>query len=163
MEIILTVIAAVILIVSIAQTRMTNVAPKTEESPSIENNISSPSPSESPKASPTIHPTSTPTPKPQTSQNQSMDEYIYPASKVISSSVRSLSLTSNDDPGKITSWYKEKIQSKNLNVNSFVNTQANDKILNKLVGDNGQISISVEVSKENANAQVNITIGTTSK
>ena len=58
---------------------------------------------------------------------------------------------------------KQKIQSMNFNVTSFVTTQANDKILNKLAGDDGQVSITVEISKESASVPVTITIGKTSR
>lgn len=152
-EIFVSAIAALILAVFITQTY-------TEKGVSKSDTISV---TEEPTSLPTPLPSVSPSPKSQTSQNQNMNEYLYPGSKIISSSSQNLVLTSGDAPEKITSWYKEVIQGKNLNINSFVNTQANDKILNELVGDNGQISIKVEVSKETVSAPVKIIVGVTSK
>ena len=176
MEILASVIAAIVLVVCIAQVHSTGISPKPESLPTFENNQTITPTTETPETFPTLHPSTlppkvypspklqvSPSPKPQVSQNQNIDEYVYPGSKIISSSGQNLTLTSGDDPNKVTSWYKEKIQSKNLNVNSFVTTEANDKILNKLVGDNGRVSVNVEISQEKNGSPVNITIGITSK
>jgi hypothetical protein len=161
-EVFLTVIAALVVVASIVQTRA-KITPKPEDLPSFDNSQIASLPSEEPTPTPTAVALVTPQPKSQPPQNQNIAEYIYPGSKIAASSSQNLTLTSGDDPGKITSWYKAKIQSKNLNVNSFVSTQANDKILNKLVGGSAQISINVEVSRDSASALVNITIGLTSR
>lgn len=65
---------------------------------------------------------------------------------------------SDDNPDTITAWYKEKLKSLGYNANSFVVTKANDKILNKLVSDNGTNQIRIEISKENGNSPVKIKV-----
>ena len=113
--------------------------------------------------------TSTPTPTPGSSNisvpkhSPNADEYIYPGSDVISKTSQDISLTSTADPDTITSWYKEKIQSKNFNVNSYVTTTANDKILNKLAGNNGKSWVNVVISRDNTGVAVHITVSISSK
>lgn len=105
-------------------------------------------------------PTQTPFPA-NPSNNSDMSGYIYPGSDVLSSSGNSLDLTSQDSTDKITDWYKQKLQSKNFNANSFVTTKANDKVLNKLVSSNGQTTINIEISQDVAGSLVKISVKVT--
>ena len=84
--------------------------------------------------------------------------YHYPGAETLSSSENSLNLKSFDDIGAITNWYKAKIESENLNVESFVETSANDKVLNQLVGADGQKEIKVEIKKESGTFLVEISV-----
>ena len=84
--------------------------------------------------------------------------YRYPGAEILSSSENSLNLKSSDDVGAITNWYKAKIESENLNVESFVETSANDKVLNELVGADGQKEIKVEIKKESGTQLVEISV-----
>lgn len=84
--------------------------------------------------------------------------YRYPGAETLSSSENSLNLKSFDDIGAITNWYKAKIESENLNVESFVETSANDKVLNQLVGADGQKEIKVEIKKESGTSLVEISV-----
>jgi len=52
-----------------------------------------------------------------------------------------------DDPSTIAEWYKTKIRSLGYNVNNFVSTKANEKVLIKLVGANSTEKISIQISK----------------
>ena len=107
--------------------------------------------------SPTTKPnvTSFPTPT-QSTFNSSILDYKYPNSQIISTSSNTLSLESDDDIDVITDWYKDKINSLGMNVKTFVKTKANEKVLNKLVGNDGNFEISVEISKENTSSSVDI-------
>lgn len=99
--------------------------------------------------------TLTPTSKPSTSN---IFDYKYPNSETVSSSDTSLLLNSTDNVGVITDWYKEKIKESGMNVKTFVTTKANDNILNKLVGANGEKKVRIEISKNGEGSTVRISI-----
>jgi hypothetical protein len=108
---------------------------------------------------PTNKPSPTKVPVPtQSPQTSNILEYKYPNSQIVSSSSNSLSLESSDNSDSITKWYKDKINSQGMNVKTYVATKANDKILNKLVGADGYKEISIEISKEDSQSMVNISI-----
>ena len=108
-----------------------------------------------PPNSPTSAPTNTSTP---TINNSSINNYMYPNSSVVSSSNNFLSLTSEDSADVITDWYKNKIDSEGMNVTSFVTTNTNDNVLNKLVGADGTNEVSVEISKISNSSTVHIEV-----
>ncbi len=108
-----------------------------------------------PPNSPTSAPTNTSTP---TINNSSINNYMYPNSSVVSSSNNFLSLTSEDSADVITDWYKNKIDSEGMNVTSFVTTNTNDNVLNKLVGADGTYEVSVEISKISNSSTVHIEV-----
>jgi hypothetical protein len=78
-----------------------------------------------------------------------LDDYIYPNSKVISS---------NDGDEIITGWYKGKIVNGDMNVRTSVKTKTNGKVLNKLVGADGEKEINIEISKEPDDPKVTIIV-----
>lgn len=90
--------------------------------------------------------------------SSNITDYQYTGARVVSSSSETLVLKSQDDSEKITDWYKEKIAGKKMNATSFVSTTANDYVLNKLEGDNGEEKVSVEIKKENGTDEITITI-----
>ena len=117
---------------------------------------------------PTLRPGKTFEPKAQpttvsasTNTNDGISDMIYPGSSVNSDSANSLSLTSSDNVDSITSWYKSKIKSKNLSTNSFVATNSNNNVLNKLVGAGGNFTIDVEITKKPGDSVVQIKVGET--
>lgn len=65
---------------------------------------------------------------------------------------------STNPPDQVTNWYKEKIKSMNMNAKSFVSTNTNGNILNKLVGVSGNNEIRVEISKNKNSSLVKIKI-----
>lgn len=110
------------------------------------------------KSDPTAAP-AVESPSPTKSQADSeILAYRYPGAETLSSSENSLNLKSSDDIGAITNWYKAKIESENLNVESFVETSANDKVLNQLVGADGQKEIKIEIKKESGTFLVEISV-----
>jgi hypothetical protein len=96
--------------------------------------------------------TQTATPGPtKTDGSFNISNFIYPGSSVQNRS-------DSDDTDAITEWYKNKIKSLGVNVKSFVTTKANDKVLNKLVGANSELEISVEISKDQGVSVARITV-----
>lgn len=92
------------------------------------------------------------------SSGQNINDYRYSNSSVKEESGNRLSLESSDDPNAITNWYKEKLKSQNMNVNSFVTTSSNGNILNKLVSANGSIKISVEILRKSSDNTTEINV-----
>jgi len=90
--------------------------------------------------------TNTPTEKPQeASPNNNL---IYPIAQVISRSENEYILESSDSTQQITDWYKSYIQNNQMNTTSFVTTNTNGNILNKLAGAGNGKEITVEISKQ---------------
>ena len=132
--------------------------------------INSPSPSPSAASSPSSTPSPTPeesdtsrnsvhititTPKPAPTSNTTQDiDLQYPGSNKTGSNT----YQSSDDPGKITDWYKDKIKSLGANSKSFVQTNTNGNVLNKLVGAKSGLTISVEIKKRSGDNQTTITV-----
>ena len=98
------------------------------------------------------------TPSVQDGQVRERNAYKYPNSTIMTSSDTSLTLQSHDSTDTITDWYKERIKSEGLNVKTFVNTRANDKVLNKLVAADSNKEISVEINKEPGSSVVEISV-----
>ncbi len=78
--------------------------------------------------------------------NISLEDFYYPGSKKIKERKESLVLESKDNPEQITNWYKEKINER-FSVKSFIVTNTNNAILNKLVGSNGREGLLIEITK----------------
>lgn len=111
--------------------------------------------SEQIRSSPTQVKTSPTQPDPT---QETADTLIYPNAEKQSSSGNSLFLKSQDDPDRITDWYKEQIAGLGMKTKTFVKTNENGNILNKLVGVNGASSIRVEITKNAMQNTVWITI-----
>lgn len=116
-------------------------------------------------------PTSTPrvTTHPETSQSPpgtlpastpqtTISIFIYPGATIKTQTQTTLTLESSDDTDKITDWYKDKIKNMGANVKSFINTRANDKVMNKLVGANSELEVSVEISRDPGSSIVKISV-----
>jgi len=89
-----------------------------------------------------------------------LNDFVYPGSEVVSSSAGSAYLRTMDDPDKVTDWYKEKIESYEMNVKSFVTTKTNDNVLNKLAGAKEGLEIAVEVKRGEGEfvSEINLTL-----
>jgi hypothetical protein len=112
-----------------------------------------------PSQTPTQIPSSIPSPIPSNiTQGHNVDSYRYPNSAIIDSDSNSLTLHSKDSVDVITNWYKEIIENEGMSVSSFINTSANDKVLNKLVAADGNEEISVEIYKEPGSSVVKISV-----
>lgn len=106
--------------------------------------------------------TSTPVPTGVRSDQDSawsgINDFIYPNSKVILQTQNSLELESLDDPAVITDWYKVKIEALKMSAKSFVKTNANGNILNKLDAASSNREIRVDIEKKNSGQAVTIKI-----
>lgn len=117
-----------------------------------------PIPSDTPTLTPSSTPTIlTPTPQPN-SDNQLNLDLKYPNSIIINQNGSETIYESTDDPKKITDWYKDKIKSIGMKATSFVQTNTNGNILNKLVGANQNQEVKIEISKQNNNVLVKIVV-----
>lgn len=163
MEIVITVVALLVFVAGVFSNRNKFSPPEPPAPPSptsvlAETAIPLPIPSiPTPPLVPAFSPTST------APASNNLADYIYPGAAVLSSSGQSLSLTSSDNPDQVTNWYKEKIKNMGFSSKAFAETRANDKVLNKLTGDNGQLSIAIEIAKDSAESAVTIQVSLTPK
>ncbi len=107
---------------------------------------------------------SRPLPSPAVSADPAGPDYgpwRYPGAVQVGESVSGLSFTSNDRADAVTDWYKQKITALNMNVKTFIQTKANGKVMNKLVGADSRQNISVAISQKEAAAPVTIGISIT--
>jgi len=91
-------------------------------------------------------------------QQASYEAYVYPGSQTVSAIDNAIVLTSDNNPDDVTNWYKAKIKSQGMAVTSFVTTKTNNTVLNKLVGDDGNKKVEVEIKKNANDALVTITL-----
>lgn len=87
-----------------------------------------------------------------------LSDLKYPNSTIISENNSNLTLENSDDPTIITNWYKDKIRQLNMTTKSFVSTNNNNNILNKLVGSKANLELTVDISKQNGQntTQINL-------
>ncbi|OGH14867.1 MAG: hypothetical protein A2860_00705 [Candidatus Levybacteria bacterium RIFCSPHIGHO2_01_FULL_37_33] len=114
-------------------------------------NIMTPIPTPTPISIPTSIP-STSTPIPSSQIN--MSSFVYPGSIILNQSGDEMTLQSTDDPQAITNWYKEKITGMGMNAKSFVQTNTNGNVLNKLIGAKAGFKVKIQIEK---NSSGNIT------
>ncbi|MBI2020743.1 hypothetical protein HYS94_05040 [Candidatus Daviesbacteria bacterium] len=170
-------VAILILVVSIVAARQIDIKTTTEKQDVKGEQVESPSPSPTPSLSPSPSPSSIPKPSSSSTnssvtitqdvkddslsnQNFNLSDFKYSSSSQINSSQNNLKLESTDDPKKITDWYKEKITSLGFKTKSFVQTNTNDYILNKLVGASGNVQVKVDIEKQPdaSKTTINITL-----
>lgn len=90
-------------------------------------------------------------------RSSEVDVYIYPDAKIISRSGNAINLQVSDPAQTVTNWYENKIKQDNLNVTSFVKTDTNGQILNKLVGANSNKEVRVEI-KSSSESLVEVSV-----
>lgn len=109
-------------------------------------------------------PSSTPTDPPDvsvgdmTDSRSGLEKYQYPNSIIVSSTDRQLSLNSDDSPDTITQWYKDTIDDENMNITTFITTNTNGAVMNKLVGANGASSVTIEITDTQNDSPVEIEV-----
>ncbi len=91
-------------------------------------------------------------------QSAGLESFTYPNSKVISSNSNVLVLESSDSANAVTNWYKQQIRTEGMNTTSFVTTNTNGNVLNKLVGSNSYKKIDVEIRQESNQSAVKMII-----
>lgn len=116
-----------------------------------------PTVSPSPSKYLSISPVLSPSPKTIT-LDQTIFDLKYPSSIQVGTGENSISLESTDAPTTITNWYKEKIKSLGMSAKSFVQTNTNGNILNKLVGTDGRYQVRVEIGRHNNESIVHVSV-----
>lgn len=91
---------------------------------------------------------------PTQSQQNPNTNFTYPNSSTLGEGL----YESSDDPKVITQWYKEKINSENMNVTSFVTTDTNDNIKNVLAFANEEKNMQIEITKKSGDTKTKIRI-----
>jgi hypothetical protein len=88
------------------------------------------------------------------------DTWVYPGAQQVGVSGETIILQSNDDITQITNWYKDKIRSTGMNAISFVATNTNGNVLNKLSGAKAGQEVTVEITKlsNDQKIKINVTI-----
>lgn len=109
----------------------------------------------------TSEPTQSPIPLNSYSENVTNDEleaFIYPNATRQSVSQSTVILQSTDDISTITDWYEDKIKDMGLQTKTFVRTNSNGTVLNRLVGSRSSYELSVELRKNADSPQSTITL-----
>lgn len=98
------------------------------------------------------------TPTATISSNLILEDLVYPGSIKLTEKENFFSLESYDNPRKITDWYESKIEEKDLKVRTFLRTNSNENILNRVVGIKGQTKITIDVTKKNTDERTKISV-----
>lgn len=113
----------------------------------------SPVPTPLPTLIPTrLHPTNTPTPYPSATTapkntGSQTDFPAYPGATVMERNGSRTVYSTGDTPDTVTAWYESKIKDLGLNARSFVKTNTNGTVNNKLVGASSNMEIRVTITK----------------
>lgn len=166
-NIVFTVISLVVIVAAVA----TKSTVRFDHNESEEDNVlsatttSSPNPTPTPTPSPIPTPTQVPTPTltpnatltPEATRGL-IDAWEYSISQNKTKSANSLDFTSTDTAKNITAWYKEKMIALGFKSKSVIQTQSNEKVLNKLSGASSTATISIEITQENSAAPVQVKV-----
>lgn len=95
-------------------------------------------------------------PKPETPPD--IKVYIYPGSKVASSSATTLRLESTDNDQEVTDWYKDLIAKFKFNAKSFAQSNTNGLVFNKLSAAKPGEKLEVSIKKDQTGSKVLITV-----
>lgn len=164
MQFLIPIVLIAVLVIANVTTR--DIKPKVEVHASITPSAT-PSATTSPSLSPipTItntpdhtNPTTTPTPTAPSQNTTNNSNWVYPGATINNQGSGSLSLSSTDNPTTITNWYKDKIKSSGGSTTSFVTTNTNDNVLNKLAGAGGSTNVQVEIKKDSGSASTTINV-----
>ncbi|MBI2031187.1 MAG: hypothetical protein HYT08_01095 [Candidatus Levybacteria bacterium] len=157
------VLAILIIVVAVAALVQRNYSKNIQkEKETLEKRISptvTPKSALTPTPFPTSIPTFAPTAEPTSgSVDTTINNFVYPNSVKTSIGMNNVVMKSSDNPQVITDWYKERIKSLGMNVNSFVQTNTNGNVLNKLVSANSRFKISVNIVRKNNEGNTEIEV-----
>jgi len=94
----------------------------------------------------------------QSTSSFSLESFKYPNASIVSDSSDSIMMKTPENAQTVTTWYKSRINSFGMNVTSFVTTNTNDTILNKLAGAGSEGEVSVAISKSPTDNEVTIEV-----
>ncbi len=97
-------------------------------------------------------------PKVKSKEKSSPANYFYPGATVTSQSGAEINLESNDSTEQVTEWYKNYIEINSMNTTSFMTTNTNNNVLNRLVGTGNGQKIDVEIKKNSEERTTRIKI-----
>lgn len=92
--------------------------------------------------------------RPTSVQQINISSFIYPGLKEVSPG----KYESADSPDQITKWYEDVIRSQGYSINTFVKTNSNDNILNKLVGAKSGVQLQIEIIRKNGSTITTVTV-----
>lgn len=78
----------------------------------------------------------------------SSPDYLYPNATIISQTINSTELQTQDNPKLVTDWYKEKISETGFTTTSFVTTSTNGEVVNKLSAVKNDENVVIEITKK---------------
>lgn len=96
-------------------------------------------------------------PSPTTSVG-SLSGYVYPGATVTSTQENYMELTSTADTDAISDWYKQLLKDNDFSNTNSVKTTTNGVVSNKLIGNDGGVTIEVDVSKDDSSSTALITV-----
>jgi len=102
--------------------------------------------------------TATPTPTAPPFAGANLSDFYYPGADVLNSKVGSLVLQTDDDADKVTTWYKEKINSLGFNAKSFSKTTANGNVFNNLVAADSKKEVEVQIKRQAQSSHTEISV-----
>lgn len=107
-----------------------------------------------------LTPSPTSGPVPTFNADSPVAEFLYPQATQVSTDSNSLVLQTSDSSQTVTDWYKQKIKDEGFTTTSFVQTNTNGDVLNRLVGSGNGTKIAVEISQnsEDSVATIRVTI-----
>lgn len=105
-----------------------------------------------PTSTVTKNPTQLPvTPKstqPPTNPSQSLSDWYYPGSQILSVTDKTVNLVTSDEPDKVTDWYKAKLNDAGMTAKTVVKTQTNGTVENVVAGAGGGINIKITITHQ---------------
>lgn len=102
--------------------------------------------------------TTSPTPNPTKTTTPNNSPYVYPNAKVLSQVNGTTTLTSTDDPNRITNWYQDAFSRNNMRSIAVSMSSTNNTVDNKLAGDNGTQHVEVSMHKNATESTTTITL-----
>ena len=87
-----------------------------------------------------------------------LNDFRYPGSELVSASFNNLILQSSDDVNAVTDWYANKIRDLNLNSVSKILTNSNDNILKTISASSSNQSVYIQITKRSGSNTTKITV-----
>lgn len=95
---------------------------------------------------------------PPTSESVSEEPFQYPNAEVTKIEKEKVSMETTDTPEQVTAWYKAKIVATNMRQRTTVQTSTNGEVLNKLSAVKEDISVTVEIRREENSEKTKIVV-----
>ncbi|MBI4036907.1 hypothetical protein HY385_00600 [Candidatus Daviesbacteria bacterium] len=80
--------------------------------------------------------------------SDSSGQFVYPNAQTINQDQGMVNLQSEDNPTTITNWYQDKIKQLGFTITTSIQTNTNGNLSNKLIGNNKDQFIDIEITKQ---------------